>query len=130
MTITIQKLDDIIYPHIGFDQNLITSIISIISTFYIKEKKIELIFVLDQINLVLGDPGLQEQYRFLKSIIHGYKTVLSASANNEIELLDVSITTIQSPNIQFSFEELNALLSLYPSDLKYVKTVEDANQVL
>jgi hypothetical protein len=60
-----------------------------ISSFYKDKMNITPVFVLDQTNLILGNPNLKEEIDFLKSIIDGYKVIVSASANNEIEELKI-----------------------------------------
>jgi hypothetical protein len=104
-------------------------LVSRCSRFY-NEQNIELLFLLDQTNLILGDPDLKVQFKFLNWIMSNFKTIISGSANNEVEVLKVTESALHFPPIQFSFEEFKVFRTLFSNGLKFVTTVEKANQVL
>ena len=135
----LNKLDKNVSDFLKFsiscdDYAIANDIISNLSEYYANnfKDKIELIFIYDQINEIIGKKHIYgKQYLFLRGIINDYRTVVSASANNEEENLNVlegsQLTTLP---VSFNLKQFLIYRSFNSNALKYVQTEAEAKQVL
>ena len=123
---------------INQDSYYVTKLISQVKHIY-WEFKIHLIFIFDQINILfdhLASSKLNEEEIFLKKISQSFKTVFSATANNEPWKLDIhllyhpGITDLENIKgtpppilpIKFTKEEIKIMLSFYSNAKNFIKT--------
>ena len=102
-----------------------------ISEFYLNTNQISLVFVLDQINMILDNPLLVEQMNFLAFLLEKdstYKKIMSASASNQINytyndylekpdlVQDNQVQCILSALKQNNLDEIKSMMSIHYSD--------------